>query len=385
MKKVVFSLFLGLCSLLSFAQTTTNYGVDSGNQGVYNSFFGYESGKVNTESRNTFIGYSSGKNNTTGQYNTFLGSSSGIKNITGSYNVFLGAGTGSNNTTGENNVFAGHFSGISNTTGHRNVFIGFYSGRKNTIGNNNSFYGNYSGYDNTTGTYNVFTGSYTGHTNTTGANNVFTGAYSGKYNLSGNDNAFFGNRAGYSNISGTQNTYIGNISGYASTGSRNVFIGYKSGRNEIGDDKLYIDNSDTSTPLLYGDFATNQLGINTNTIPMDYAFAVKGKIISEEITVKVYPWSDFVFEDGYNLPTLEDVENHINEKGHLKDIPTAKEVSENGVNVGEMEAKLLQKIEELTLYTIHQEKEIKNQKEINKNLEERLLKLENLIKQLSKN
>lgn len=73
-------------------------------------------------------------------------------------------------------------------------------------------------------------------------------------------------------------------------------------------------------------------------------------------------WSDFVFENDYDLPTLEEVEEHIAENGHLPEIPSEAEVTENGINLGEMDAKLLQKIEELTLYLIEQNKEIKELK-----------------------
>jgi hypothetical protein len=70
-------------------------------------------------------------------------------------------------------------------------------------------------------------------------------------------------------------------------------------------------------------------------------------------------WPDYVFDKRYNLPPLSEVEQHIKEKGHLKDIPSAEEVSQNGILLGEMNAKLLQKIEELTLYIIDQEARIK--------------------------
>jgi hypothetical protein len=86
--------------------------------------------------------------------------------------------------------------------------------------------------------------------------------------------------------------------------------------------------------------------------------SVNGKIHTKEVKVDLIGWSDFVFQTNYNLPTLLEVENHIKEKGHLKDIPSAKEVANSGILLGEMNAKLLQKIEELTLYTIQQEKEI---------------------------
>ncbi|MDN5199903.1 hypothetical protein QQ008_00980 [Fulvivirgaceae bacterium BMA10] len=94
------------------------------------------------------------------------------------------------------------------------------------------------------------------------------------------------------------------------------------------------------------------------TTTSGYKLSVNGKIRAEE--VKVYTgWADFVFEDDYDLKSLEEVEKYIKENKHLPDIPSAKEVEENGVNVGEMESKLLQKIEELTLYIIEQEKRIK--------------------------
>ncbi|MFS4457365.1 hypothetical protein [Maribacter sp. 2304DJ31-5] len=99
-----------------------------------------------------------------------------------------------------------------------------------------------------------------------------------------------------------------------------------------------------------------------------HKLAVGGSIGAREIKVEVGTWSDFVFYKDYNLPTLMEVEKHIQEKGHLKDIPSAQDVAQNGINLGEMNAKLLQKIEELMLYTIQQEKEINELKSFNKSL-----------------
>jgi hypothetical protein len=109
-------------------------------------------------------------------------------------------------------------------------------------------------------------------------------------------------------------------------------------------------------------------------------FDVNGKIHTKEVKVDLIGWSDFVFENNYNLPTLKEVENHIKEKGHLKDIPSAKEVAENGIFLGEMDSKLLQKIEELTLYTIAQEKKIKELESLNSKFIEILKRLEKLEK-----
>lgn len=110
--------------------------------------------------------------------------------------------------------------------------------------------------------------------------------------------------------------------------------------------------------------------------------ALNGKFAAKEIKVSATPTADFVFEKDYDLPTLDFIEKHIKEKKHLPEIAAAKEMEKNGVNIGEFQIQLLQKIEELTLYTIAQEKQIKelNQKEErNRNLENRLAILEALV------
>lgn len=86
---------------------------------------------------------------------------------------------------------------------------------------------------------------------------------------------------------------------------------------------------------------------------------VNGTIKAKEIKVELDPeWPDFVFKKGYKLPTLEEVKKHIEEKGTLPGIPSESDVKANGVNLGEVNALLLQKIEELTLYVIKQQEEI---------------------------
>lgn len=91
--------------------------------------------------------------------------------------------------------------------------------------------------------------------------------------------------------------------------------------------------------------------------PGSYKLAVNGSIRAKEVKVET-GWADYVFREGYDLPTLEEVEKHIQEKGHLINIPSAKEVEENGIQLGEMNKLLLEKIEELTLYTLQQQEEI---------------------------
>lgn len=92
-----------------------------------------------------------------------------------------------------------------------------------------------------------------------------------------------------------------------------------------------------------------------------YKLSVNGNIRAHR--VKVYTtWADYVFEDNYELPTLLEVEQYINDNGHLKDIPSAAEVEEEGIELGEMNKLLLQKIEELTLYTIELNKQVQELK-----------------------
>ena len=106
---------------------------------------------------------------------------------------------------------------------------------------------------------------------------------------------------------------------------------------------------------------TQRLDVSGN-IKADGAY-INGIVYTNEVKVEATKWSDFVFDKDYKLPTLQEVENHINEHKHLPDIPSEAEVKENGVSLGEMQAKLLQKIEELTLYTIELNKTVKEQGE----------------------
>ena len=88
-----------------------------------------------------------------------------------------------------------------------------------------------------------------------------------------------------------------------------------------------------------------------------HKLAVNGTIRAKELIIDS-GWADFVFEDDYKLKSLQEVEEYIQTNGHLPDVPSASEVAANGVSVGEMQSKLLQKIEELTLYVIELEKRL---------------------------
>ncbi|WP_232815842.1 hypothetical protein [Chryseobacterium capnotolerans] len=100
-----------------------------------------------------------------------------------------------------------------------------------------------------------------------------------------------------------------------------------------------------------------------------------GKIHAKEVEVKANVWADYVFKKDYQLQSLDEVEKHIAQNGHLPNIPSADEVLKNGINVAEMNAKLLEKIEELTLYSIEQNKQLKSQSNKIEKLEQQVQNL----------
>jgi hypothetical protein len=102
--------------------------------------------------------------------------------------------------------------------------------------------------------------------------------------------------------------------------------------------------------------ATNG-NVGIGTIAPAYRLSVNGTIQAKEVRVETN-WSDFVFERNYHLRPLPEVEAYIKQNNHLPDIPSAKEIQENGLPVAESETKMMQKIEELTLYVIELKKEI---------------------------
>lgn len=111
---------------------------------------------------------------------------------------------------------------------------------------------------------------------------------------------------------------------------------------------------------------------------------VAGNIASREVKVTVDAGADFVFEKDYNLPSLDSIDKFINQNKHLPEISSAEEMKKNGINLSEMNIKLLQKIEEMTLYMIEQNKQIKSQEERIKTQDEKIVNLDQKINQILK-
>jgi hypothetical protein len=122
------------------------------------------------------------------------------------------------------------------------------------------------------------------------------------------------------------------------------------------------------------------VGIGT-TNPQGYKLAVNGDAIFTKVKVKEYgSWADYVFEPNYKLPSLKEVEQFIKQHKHLPEVPSAGEVEKNGLDLGDNQAVLLKKIEELILYAIESDKKNKKLEEKNQQLEERLKRLEEKLK-----
>ncbi|MES2457430.1 MAG: hypothetical protein V4594_17875 [Bacteroidota bacterium] len=121
---------------------------------------------------------------------------------------------------------------------------------------------------------------------------------------------------------------------------------------------LYVGNTVSADGASIAIKALENGNVGIGTATPTEKLSVKGKIRAQEIKVETNGWADFVFAKGYKLPSLQATEQHILAKGHLPGIPSAAEVAKDGIELGEMNKKLLQKIEEMTLYLISQKKEI---------------------------
>ena len=122
----------------------------------------------------------------------------------------------------------------------------------------------------------------------------------------------------------------------------------------ISDQPLNIRTNGTARMTITAD---GNVGIGTPE-PGTYKLAIEGTLGARAIEVKASSWADFVFQKNYTLRPLKEVEAFITTYKHLPDVPSEEEVKKDGINVAKMNAILLQKIEELTLYVIEQNKRI---------------------------
>lgn len=140
---------------------------------------------------------------------------------------------------------------------------------------------------------------------------------------------------------------------------------------------VFQNDSDDALFVIDGD---GDIGIGTPT-PSD-KLSVQGTIRAQEVVVTLDNWPDYVFDEDYDLKSLGEVERFINANGRLPDMPSQAEVSAEGVQLGQVQAKLLEKIEELTLHLIEQNRELSRYQQRFEKLEAENDQLQEAVQQL---
>lgn len=248
-----------------YHNTAVGFGALQSNNANTNTAIGYQALANNDVSGNTAIGYYTLWTNTGGADNVAVGNNA-LSDNNASSNTAVGFNAASGNTIGEENVAVGKMALEHNKTGSQNVAIGYKAlGAFMNIGGTNTAIGCEALYN----CYNTF-------------NNTAVGRRAGYRNNGGEYNTLIGCDVNYYNQQGSNNTMIGFQAGRFTADhskSGNVFIGYQAGYNETSDDKLYIDNSSSSYPLIYGEFDNNNLTFNA------HADGNEGKVTINDILV----------------------------------------------------------------------------------------------------
>jgi hypothetical protein len=319
----------------------------------------YGRGAVKGVNNNGFSTYSVGYLGVLDPFTLGVPSGSSVYNI-GVLGIKVNAGAdgagvyGWNNDAGGNN-YAGLFysDGTNTTTGinygvysvARNAnanFAGYFSGRVSVEGN----YGSTSGNDSTATLFS----SVVKHTRT-----LDTYAISGiSTPRPGYGYGVYG-AGGYRGIYGfgDGDTYTGMVIGVLGTASATAGGGTRVG--VYG--SAYGGTANWGSYFLGSNYMSGDLRIGTTTAATGYALSVNGKVACEEVLVQdIAAWPDYVFKSDYNLMSLENLEQSIKENGHLPGLPSAQEIETNGLNLGSMQKQVVEKVEELTLYTIEQGK-----------------------------
>ncbi|WP_229365737.1 bZIP transcription factor [Fibrisoma montanum] len=339
-----------------------------------------------------------GRTNTTGQFNTFIGVQTGLNNTTGSSNYMLGTNAGLSNTTGTGNYFLGDNAGGGNTGGSFNIYIGANAGNgTNVNGDNNLAIGFEAGRANVAGINNTFLG-FRADAGANGLSNATAIGNDAKVNVSNAVVLGNGANVGIGTSSPTVrlqiNTGVANQSGVrlenltsaspASALNQTKFLTVDGSGNVILASTTSGGRVAAEAESLWqrnGRYLTSQendaviIGSGVSKTPSDYNLFVSKGILTEKVKVAVKntsEWSDYVFEKGYALKPLAEVEHYVEQHKHLPGVPSAEQVVSEGMDVAKMNAKLLEKIEELTLYMIDQQKQLDQLKAENQQIKQRL-------------
>jgi hypothetical protein len=319
-----------------------------------------------------------------------MGVNAGFSNTAGNSNFMLGTNAGSRNTSGTANFFVGDNAGAANTTGGFNVFLGTNAGAGNTVGNNNTAIG----FEANVSSGNLVNATAIGFRAVASANNslvlgnganvgIGTSSPTAKLEVVSSTSNTSGLKL-TSLTSSSQPTLSGQTKFLTVDGSGNVVLGSTTSGGRLAADLWqqkgqYLQNVSGNGVVI---------GEEVSKTPAGYRLYVQDGILTEKVKVAVKnasEWSDYVFTPSYKLTPLAEVARFIEVNKHLPGVPSAAEVVAQGVDVAKMDAKLLEKIEELTLYSIQQQTTVeKQQQEIDelKKQNAKIVELEKLVKQL---
>jgi len=300
-------------------------GASATSNAIYNIALGASASQFNSGGQVVSIGYQSARNNTatdivavgsstlkvnTGLENVAVGNGSGAANTSGGRNLYLGTSAGTANTTGGENTYVGWRAGFANNGGG-NTMMGESANDQSTTADTSCVFGMQAQHDNVDGDYNTSFGALSLYTlQTVLATNMISGqSYRIRaqgspptdFTLLGAANNTPGTNFTYNGVAATgggsvkantlfpdYNTSIGFRAGHnVSTGSRNLYLGAFAGDHTAFsglDDKLVIENSQVSVPLIGGDFSQNRVGINKSTVGLGYTFGVDGTVEFDNLT-----------------------------------------------------------------------------------------------------
>ncbi|MBL7740735.1 MAG: hypothetical protein JNK14_16065 [Chitinophagaceae bacterium] len=423
---------IGYNSLKS--NTTGNYNSAMGRNALsasttasYNTAFGFGSQNFNTTggsntstgaqtlysnitgSANTADGMNALYYNTAGGQNTAIGVNSLYANTAGNNNTAIGSNALANTTTSIGNVAVGYFAGSTLTGGDNNILIGTsVQPNISTTASNQLNIGNWIYGDNGNIGIGVTVPSARLHSNGTvrfqglANNNSLTQilATDASGNVSWRDASTFGGGGGGSSqwitagsdiyyntgnvgigiANPTSKLYVSGTGGlpavFSDAGVGASAIQVRNGNGYYADFGVegagIVSIKSNNTVFLYGNSA-GKVGIGTTSMAdNNYKLFVETGIRTRKVKVDQTVWADYVFYPGYILPPLKDVEDFIQKNKHLPDVPSAAEVEKNGLDLGENQATLLKKIEELTLYMIELNKKVEKLSEENAVLKKKL-------------
>jgi hypothetical protein len=323
----------------------------------FSNFMGTMAGNQASSAFNSnFLGQHAGYNATNASNSNFIGQYAGSGAAGANSSNFLGERAGINSQSANTSNFLGYEAGGNAANAYNSNFLGKDAGNSATNANNSNFLGRGAGNGATNASFSNFLGSGAGANDGTGSmgtNNIvigtnisLPGATVNAMNIGG---VLFGTDF-HSNPYGTPSS-VPIITGKIGIGTSTPAEKLDVMGSVYANDKIFIGTR--------GDGTAGNPALTPTQLGGNYKLFVNGSAIFTKAVVRLTSsWADYVFEPTYKLPTLSQVEAYITKHKHLEGVPSATEVKEKGIDLGDNQTILLKKVEELTLYMIELNKKV---------------------------